>query len=250
MSKTYFDKIPRSKILSVKKKDLDSAFKKIQKDWEKYLKSEGIRLPKEDTAKYYQLTILKHFEGKAIHKDDISALIQRFIKNAANDQQIRHLKTQDGWFILNRGDSAFVTSVEKFNPESCHTLLTTKSAFPNSNLVRRKAIKQSDWKLILEKYNYTCASCGTKIGEFHRFDSSFKVETLEKGHMNPNKPLEVGNVIPQCRWCNRIARGDFTFDEQGRPRAVANVRPVRRAEDKVKDEIADWIQKKYNKKSK
>ena len=76
MSKIYFDKIPRSKILSIKKKDLDSAFKKIKKDWEKYLKNDGIRLPKEDTAKWYQLGILKHFEGKAIHKDDISELIK------------------------------------------------------------------------------------------------------------------------------------------------------------------------------
>lgn len=69
------------------------------------------------------------------------------------------------------------------------------------------------------------------MGEYHRFDSAYKVQVLEKGHINPNKVLKAGNIIPQCRWCNKTARGDFTFDEQGRPRAVANKRPIRRADD-------------------
>ena len=82
------------------------------------------------------------------------------------------------------------------------------------------------------------------MGEYHRFDSAYKVEVLEKGHMNPNKVLKAGNIIPQCRWCNKTARGDFTFDEQGRPRAVANERPIRRADDEVIDKIEKWMREK------
>ena len=96
----------------------------------------------------------------------------------------------------------------------------------------------------MKEYNHTCASCGTKIGEYHRFDSKFKVEVLEQGHMNPNKPLARGNIIPQCRWCNKTARSDFTFDEQGRPRAVASIRPVKRADPEVIENIKKYLKKK------
>ena len=112
---------------------------------------------------------------------------------------------------------------EYYNPEGCHVLVTTERSFSHSTLQRRAAVAEGDWEEILKQYNYTCASCGTKVGEYHRFDSAYKVEVLEEGHMDPNKNLEAGNIIPQCRWCNRTSRGDFRFDEQGRPRAVARV---------------------------
>ncbi len=68
--------------------------------------------------------------------------------------------------------------------------------------------------------------------------------------MDPNKNLEAGNIIPQSRWCNRTSRGDFTFDEQGRPRTVASVRPVRRADDKVIDKIEKWMREKREQETK
>ena len=244
MNKNYFERVPTEEVLAEDKETLYAAFEEIQMDWKRCLKHSGVQLPKKETSKWYQLTILKHFAGKAVHKDDIALWIRKLREKSATDQQVRHLKTQGGGFILNRGDSVKVNGKEYYNPEGCHVLVTTERAFPHSTLQRRAAVAEGDWEKILEQYNNACASCGTKVGEYHRFDSTYKVETLEKGHMNPNKALEAGNIIPQCRWCNKTARGDFTFDEQGRPRAVASERPVCRADDEVIDKIEKWMREK------
>jgi len=240
MNRDYFERVPTKQVLSIGKSKLNSAFKKIKEDWKEHLILSGVKLPRKNTAKYYQLAVLKCFEGKAVHKDDIASLLKKLNGETATDQQIRHLKTQGGWFILNRGDFHIVDRKEVFNPEGCHVLITTQKPY-GATIRRREIVKTGIWEEILSQYDHTCASCGTKIGESHRFDPSLKVESLEKGHMDPNKPLEKGNIIPQCRWCNKTARGDFTFDEQGRPRAVASVRPVRRADDKVVENIREWI---------
>lgn len=246
MRKSYFERVPTKEVLAVKKSSLNKAYKKIESDWEKSLKEANVKLPQKDTAKWYQLTTLKHFERNAVHKDDIAALIRKLTGQTATDQQVRHLKTQNGWYILNRGDSEKVGGEELYNPEGCHVLITTQSPLPNSISQRRQAIRGGDWQKILQEYDNACASCGTRIGEYHRFDKSLKITGLEKGHMDPHKPLAPGNLIPQCRWCNRTARADFTFDEQGRPRAVASTRPVSRANDKVIDEIKKWLESKHS----
>lgn len=237
MKNRYFNQIPTVRVLSLSPQEIGRAFGEVRKDWQMYLKKIGISLPKAGTYKWYQLAILKRYEQNAVHKNDISQLLATLTNKAATDQQVRHLKTQGGWFVLNRGDSYQGKDV----PEGCHVLITTKHPSPGGAWQRRAVVAGEDWEKILQQYNYACASCGTKIGEQHRFDKSFVVKVLEKGHMNPSKPLEQGNIIPQCRWCNRTARGDFTFDEQGRPKAIAGIRPVKRADHKVIQEVKKWL---------
>lgn len=244
MSKNYFERVARKDVVSVGAEDLRAAFAKVEADWSAHLRGGGVKLPKERTSKWYQLAVLKRFQGRAVHKDDISALIAKRTRKPASDQQVRHLKMQGGWYVLNRGDSYLDNGVEMHNPDGCHVLVTTKIPFPASILGRRAALDTGDWGKILRQYGHACASCGTKVGEYHRFDPVYKVNTLERGHMDPNKPLEEGNIIPQCRWCNRTARGDFVFDSQGRPRAVASVRPVARADADVREKIGKWLRKR------
>jgi len=243
MSKNYFKRVLRAQVLSIGKHDLHTAFAEVEADWRACLQDSGITLPATHSARWYQLAVLKHFQARAVHKDDISEMIAKCTRKPASDQQVRHLKTQSGWYILNRGDSYLDNGVALYNPNGCHVLITTKIPFPKSILQRRTAINKGVWKEILQQYDHTCASCGTKVGEYHRYDPAYKVETLERGHMNPNKPLARGNIIPQCRWCNRTARGDFVFDAQGRPRAVASVRPVACADAEVRKEIGEWMRK-------
>ena len=237
-----YKRVPRASVLAVNEKKLNDAFSAIKEDWENHIQNAEIKLPKKQTSKWYQLAILKHFEGGAVHKDDISAKIAEITGKSARDQQVRHLKTQCGWYILNKGDSYG----DKHTPDGCHVLITTKHPNPNSKLHRKSVLAKGDWQEILKQYDNKCASCGAAIGEYHRFDSSYKITTLERGHMNPNKPLETGNIIPQCRWCNRVARSDFVFDEQGRPTAIANHQPVARADAEVVDKIWEWLKRKYD----
>lgn len=244
VAKNFFDRVPRREVLAVKRSCLKKAFNAIAKDWNAHLKNAGIKLPAENTAKGYQLTVLKHFQGRAVHKEDISAFVAKHTGQPASDQQVRHLKTQGGWHILNRGDVHLVNGREIYNPDGCHVLITTAIPLPNALLTRRAVVESGDWDEILKQYGYQCASCGTKLGERHRYDSSYKVDVFERGHMDPHKPLEAGNIIPQCRWCNRAARADFVFDRQGRPRAVAGIRPVSRASREVVAKIKKWIRNK------
>ena len=242
MNEQSFNRVPAAEVLAVTESELAAAFIKITEDWNAHLKEIGIKLPTANTAKWYQLTVLKHFEFRAVHKQDVARLIAKLTDTPATDQQIRHLSTQGGWFILNRNGAFEMDGVMHRNPPGCHVLITTRATYPNSTFGRRQAVSEGDWQTILRKYDNTCASCGAKNGAPHRFDSNRKT-VLEKGHMNPNKPLAPGNIIPQCGWCNRTARNDFTFDEQGRPRAVASIRPVKRANEKVKREIKQWLNK-------
>ena len=62
-----------------------------------------------------------------------------------------------------------------------------------------------------EKYNYTCATCGAIEGKKHRYTK--QIVALEKGHMDPSKPMSADNIIPQCKDCNKVANNDIVFDE-------------------------------------
>jgi len=216
--------------------DLETAWEEIKRDWERHLKQHGVKLPRKGTARWYQLTILKRHQGQAVSKTDISEWIAKETGQQATDQQVRHLKTQNGWYVLNRGDEHEGVKV----PDKHHVLITTKQPYPKSNLARRTAVKSGDWEIIKQTYSHRCASCGAKEGDPSPYDPRREVK-LQQGHMDPDKGLKPGNIIPQCAWCNQTARGDFVFDAQGRPRAIASVRPVKRASKKVQAEVKAWL---------
>lgn len=55
---------------------------------------------------------------------------------------------------------------------------------------------------------------------------------LQQGHCNPKLPLEEGNIIPQCQFCNRADRNWWVYDERGRVVGVASVEPIERSIEK------------------
>lgn len=56
----------------------------------------------------------------------------------------------------------------------------------------------------------------------------------------------MSNVIPQCQYCNRSYRNDFTFDEKGRVRAVASEAPVKRATRAVQEKIYNCLKELFD----
>jgi len=44
--------------------------------------------------------------------------------------------------------------------------------------------------------------------------------------MDPNKPLEDGNIIPQCDKCNQPGRNYWIYDEKGHVVEVANPKVI------------------------
>lgn len=95
------------------------------------------------------------------------------------------------------------------------------------------------WEELKQVHKNRCANCGAEEGKMHRlYDGIVK---LQKGHQDPEKILNKANIIPQCQFCNSYYQSDFTFDEKGQVRAVANVGPVLRASKQVRNLVYEML---------
>ena len=210
----------------------------------KILKQFGVELPRSDSLKMKWLIYLFAFKGQAVHKTVITDFCREFNPSCAADQQVRHLQA-DGWFLLKNG--------EEINGEKCprgyYCIFDVEHPHPGfmkKQEFRTTTINANDFEELKKQYNYCCATCGAKEGENHRYGFAGKVQ-LQKGHMNPNKPLEIGNIIPQCQFCNRdMYKDNFIFDEFGRPIAVNNPKYISRSDEDIQYEIYKMLAKKFN----
>ena len=95
-----------------------------------------------------------------------------------------------------------------------HYILATLQ--PSSTFLTQRTRDQAigsaaDWDQLKAAYGNRCATCG-------------KEAPLEKGHMDPRKPLDIpANCIPMCGDCNGWAGASFVFNTQGR---ITTVLPV------------------------
>lgn len=88
-------------------------------------------------------------------------------------------------------------------PNSTYKLITLEKPYPGFTKERRiENFNENYWEQLKKKYNYRCAYCGSKENSYHRYWKNKKVK-LQKDHKNPLKPLEEGNIIPQCDSCKQ-----------------------------------------------
>lgn len=229
--------------------EIISQYNFIKTYHDKYLKHLGVKLPKlfsannEFTKDALVLIFLSlgYPNTKICSKQDVTSFIRKFYPDVSDVQQARHLSIQKGWYILSgtRGDSSI--------PFGSYKLITLETPYPAYCKERREGFK-GNFEVIKEEYNYRCATCGSKEGEEHLFRKGVKIQ-LQEGHMDPSKPLEEGNIIPQCQICNRPDRNKWIFDKTGRVIAVANtkdgIRIVKKflkgAKDETLLEIKDYL---------
>ncbi len=100
-----------------------------------------------------------------------------------------------------------------------YSLIDVTNVLPGWSATKRDAVASGDWEEIKKQYNYRCACCGSKEGEPNNKDAQKKT-VLEKGHMDPSKSLNDGNMIPQCEICNKPYLDKVVFDENGYVRAL------------------------------
>ncbi|MDD2496161.1 MAG: hypothetical protein PHE29_13335, partial [Tissierellia bacterium] len=151
----------------------------------------------------------------------------------SNDvQQARHLAQQSGWYILSgtRRDN----ECRKYGVNSGeYMLLSIEKPYPSFSSIRRNdTLGVSSWEDLKAKYDYRCATCGSKEGEPNFFYSA-SVTTLQQGHKDPSKSLTIANTIPQCPFCNRASRNYFVFDNKGRVEKINDPLFVLRSEKDV-----------------
>lgn len=192
----------------------------------RYLKDKGITLPnlKNKRGEYIKdalaLVALAYGYPKTqiVSKAELTEFIKFYYPGVADVQQGRHLGMQKGWNIVSgqRGDAAS----KKFNvPAGSYKLVDLKTKHPAFIPKRREGFK-GDWDGLKAQYDNRCACCGAKEGDKHWFRKDVTVK-LERGHMDPNLPLEEGNIIPQCRICNKADRNRWIYDKTGRVIGIA-----------------------------
>ena len=217
--------------------DLQSAWDDLRAIHAAHLEQHGVKIPGaeqyNEVAKSIWLAVLHYYSGESVHKDTISDVCQRDLPRLGRDQQVRHLK-RDGWTLTG------TRGYHQLHPYQHSPEWLTDQA---RRAGRLNAKTFDDLKMV---YDDRCATCGAKEGEPNRRYGEDKV-VLQQGHMDPAKPSnDLNNIIPQCQFCNRAYLRDFTFDEKGRVRAVADAGPVERASSEVKKKIFAWLKQFFS----
>ncbi len=216
---------------------LQEAWEELKSFHKKHFEKLGVKIP---LGEYYTsskksvwLSLLYfHKDDKPVHKQYVAKIVNRDIAGSSVDQQVRHLK-RDGWDIGNE------KGVHQLN------LNQPSEEFLNDPENRRNKLSVEDWESLKKIYDYTCATCGTKEGDKHRFYKGKEVK-LQKAHMDP---LEAGddinNIIPQCQYCNQTYLDQYVFDKKGRVHAVASETPIKKSKKYVKRKIWEYLKKEF-----
>ena len=208
---------------------LEEAYQKAARIHKIHLDQHKVRLPNWPRYKAIHLAMLIHYEGSFVHKDDVSDAVQRQFPKAGRDQQVRHLK-RNGWNIESDGQGNHRIR-DPFNPSP---------EFINLRARRQGRIAATDFEEIVRSFGNRCATCGATKGEPDpRYGND--IISLQKGHMNPNKPDDLSNIIPQCPFCNQAYKDDYVFDEKGRVKSVASIGPIKRASRAVQQMIYEHL---------
>lgn len=200
-----------SEKFSVIREDFDKNYSNILKEMkEDYRNSkaqkEGTKIPKDGTKKSKTLAYLWQHRGEIVPK----TILNNLFNPGCDNQNARHLGRQDGFNILQWGD--------KYGEErlSSGTYIFTSFEETHSawSLNRRRCDPAIDWETLKLLYDYKCACCTCIEGKSCKFNKE-KILTLEKGHRDPDLPLEKENIIPLCQDCNRYYQNKVKFNSQG-----------------------------------
>ena len=206
------------------------------------LKKYGVKLPSLKRGNKYTKDALAlvclacgYPDTPIVSKEDLTKFLQEHHPDPTNDaQQGRHLAAQKGWYILSgkRHDNA-----DEVIPIDSYKLKTLEDSYPGFSAERRSSvIDDTSWKKLKKQYDNRCACCGSKEGKSHRYWKN-TTTVLQKGHLDPRKPLEGQNIIPQCEKCNQPDRNYWVYDKKGRVVNIANAGIIDRCSADLKKEI-------------
>ena len=207
---------------SLSPRDLVHYFEIVKQHHQKYLAVAGVRLPNlgpqsKPTKDAIVLATLCKYIRVPVSKLELTAVVRTYYPETSDVQQARHLSRQKGFFIISgqRGDGEYFAGVKV--PSGAYCLVSLEEPYPQFDGISgpRSARGGADFQELKQKFDYRCATCGSKEGE-PSFLNRAKTTVLQEGHMDPTKPLELENMIPQCDECNRAYKDKFIFDGNGR----------------------------------
>lgn len=177
-----------------------------------------------------------------ISKTELTEFIKTYYPNTNDVQQARHLATQKGWFILSgtRNDNTSLSI-----PSGSYKLESLERYYDGFTAERRQELYDGDyWENLKKQYGHKCACCGSVEGKKHRYLKNITVK-LQKGHKDPSKPLEEGNIIPQCEQCNRPDRNYWIYDDKGRVVSISNEKVIDTCSEELQEKIYSRLYQKY-----
>jgi len=224
-------------------KKVASIYDEIAEQHKKHLAIHGVKLPKLMTGEFFSLKALTLIclylnLGEPVTKADVTEFCLINGAKRTNDLQPRHLATQDGWNILLKRNSDIGTETW---PPSSYGLLNITTPKPGFRSSRRKGTLDEDsWTELLREFNNCCATCGSEAGKPNRHDPN-SITKLEKGHCDPDLPLNLENCIPQCQKCNRDLGSEWVWDQRGKPRAINDPGVIRRSSESVRRQVLEIL---------
>jgi hypothetical protein len=174
--------------------------------YEQHLKAYDVKWPSAQ-----RLATLLHLYGHFpnwIHKDDLTALVRVDYPGSGDLQEARHL-TDLGWDILSSNTRFSRGRVDKTGPKDSYRLGGVEHANPvwltKAKVKRLGCLAAQSWNELLIAFEERgCAVCGCKQKHY------------DKGHLDPTKPPELGNIVPMCVECNQFAQAhNHTFTLSG-----------------------------------
>lgn len=231
--------------------EIERLYNQINDYFENYLKSHGVVLPNlKRGGKYTKDALVLVYLAQGypdtaiVSKEELTDFIRQYDPSVNDVQQARHLAAQKGWYILSgtRKDNESLG----LKPGE-YKLKNLSEYYPGFTHERREFLAGDDYFEELKKqYDYKCATCGSQEGKPHRYWKN-TITVLQKGHMNPSKPLEPGNIIPQCEKCNRADRNYWIYDEKGRVIGVANEKVIDNCPKALKVKIYERLKEELGK---
>ena len=215
--------------------EIEEIYKMICSYHDKYLKGYGVKLPKLTDAKgnYVKdaLVLIYLAQGypntRRISKGELTQFIRQYYPDVADVQQARHLGAQRGWFIVSgsRGNRDVGLMPGEYQ------LKTLERPYPAFK--GHRVEETGKWEELKKQYGYRCATCGSEEGK-PNIHWPNTITRLQKAHIDPNKPLIAGNIIPQCEKCNRADRNNWVYDERGRVIKLANPNVIKRSDKEIR----------------
>jgi len=233
--------------LILNKQSIESIYKTICEYHEKYLKQFGVKLPKlydagskftKDALVLVYLTY-DYPKTRIVSKEELTKFVRSYYPETNDVQQARHLGAQAGWWIVAGSRDNIVLNIKR----GSYQLYTLEQPYPGFKKGHRVA-DTDDWGKIKAKYNCRCATCGSLEGKPHFHWPATKT-VLQKSHMDPNKPLIAGNIIPQCQKCNRGDRNRWVYDDKGRVIKLANPQVIKTCAIEVQKRVYNILYHKF-----
>ena len=216
--------------------NVQQIYNQLKKEYNKEigLKLPNLKLNNKRVASGYTLVYLYANIGKWCSRADITSFLSKKGFVVTDLSEVRKLYNSNGWYIENKKGAGYkLVNVTETNP----------GFIPNKRVV---TFINKEWVDLKNKYDNKCASCGAKDNQNHPQHPT-RITKLERGHCVPGMDMSLGNIIPQCQFCNRAVIDKFIFSKSGSILTINKPELILKSPESVQKSVFELLKKKFEK---